>query len=476
MTQLEAGLELAGRFRLQRPLGRGGSAEVWAATDNTTGTEVALRLLAARDEAELAALLAGLEADAARLRRLVHPGILRPLAVVAAGDRACVAVELADAGDLGALRGAGWQPIVAALREVVDALQYVHAQGHVHGDLKAGNVLRDRQGRWRLTDFRSGALPEANSPVSLSNASPQQLDGATATVADDVYALGALLYDLLAGGPPLHPGITPERIRAEVPERLGVDGQGAPIPLALTQLVAAMLEKSPRLRPGNLGAVRRAARGHRQLRSCARQPGSGNGPAAPRSRCAARRAAGPASRSRALVAGVFVLLVAGVLAVVFWLPRVVTERGPLVKAAPRTSVTTPAVPAAAAPTVPDPRLAADAALAARGRAEDAARAAAADRWGGADWLEARRLAAVGDGQYRDRDFLAAAASFGDGDDPLPAPCRWGAGGFRRRAQGGPGGLRAGRPAGGHRGLRAGAAHPTWRPGGGPGPGPEPEAG
>ena len=107
MTPLAAGTELAGRFRLQRQLGRGGSAEVSAATDAATGTEVAVRVLAAQDDAEAAALLAGLEADAAQLRRLVHPGILRPLTVVAADHAVCVAMELADGGDLGALRGAG---------------------------------------------------------------------------------------------------------------------------------------------------------------------------------------------------------------------------------------------------------------------------------------------------------------------------------------------------------------------------------
>ena len=92
--------------------------------------------------------------------------------------------------------------------------------------------------------------------MSLSTVSPQQLSGASPTVSDDVYALGALLYDLLSGAPPLHPGITPERIRDEIPARLGVDGSGQPLPLALIQLVAALLEKSPARRPVGMAAVR----------------------------------------------------------------------------------------------------------------------------------------------------------------------------------------------------------------------------
>ncbi|MDH5255531.1 MAG: serine/threonine protein kinase [Gammaproteobacteria bacterium] len=413
MTPLAAGTELAGRFRLQRLLGRGGSAEVWAATDTTAGAEVALRVLPAQDDAETAALLAGLEADAAQLRRLVHPGILRPLAVVAADHRVCVAVELADGGDLGVLRGAGWQAVVAAIREVADALQYVHAQGLTHGDLKAANVLRDRQGRWRLTDFRSGSLPDATAPVSLSTVSPQQLDGSPPTAADDIYSLGAVLYDLLAGQPPLHPGITPERIRGEVPPRLGVDGTGEAVPRALTQLVAAMLEKSPRLRPGSLGAVRAlladiAAEAVRPPLPPATDGGTEPAWRRPPLRGAA---AAPAPRSRWLVAAAFIVVLAAVLAVVFWLPGLVTGRGPLVSASPPAPVVVPAPPAAVVPVEADPRRSADTALAGRLSAEGEAQAAGADRWGGAEWLEARRLAGLGDAQYKARDFAAAAASF-----------------------------------------------------------------
>ena len=99
MAQLAAGRELAGRFHLQRLLGRGGSAEVWAASDSITGTDVALRLLVTPNDAAAAAFVVGLLADADRLGRLAHPGIVRPLSVFADGSFACVALELAD-GDV----------------------------------------------------------------------------------------------------------------------------------------------------------------------------------------------------------------------------------------------------------------------------------------------------------------------------------------------------------------------------------------
>lgn len=408
MAELTAGVELAGRFRLTRLLGRGGNAEVWAATERSSGAEVALRVLAAADPPGAAALALGLQADADRLSRLVHPGILRPLSVLADGTLVCVAFEVADRGDLGAMRGQGYQAIVAAIREVADALQYVHAQGQTHGDLKAGNVLLDRQGRWRLTDFRSTQLPGSGPLASLSTISPQQLDGAPPTPADDIYSLGALLYDLLAGQPPLHPGINPERIRTEVPPRLGVDGQGQAVPVALTQLVAAMLEKSPTRRPGSLGAVRSLLA--EIVAPAVRRPALLPGAQPVTGDPVRRRATVVASRSPVLVGAGLLLLVAAVLAVVVWLPRVVSERGPLITAAPAPAPSSTSASGPAPPTAPDGRAAAATARSERQRSEAAARAAGADRWGGAEWLEARRLAERGDTRFLERDFEAAAAS------------------------------------------------------------------
>ena len=255
MSELAAGMVLAGRFRLIRGLGRGGSSEVWLAEDPVLATEVALKIVPAADAAAACRLADALRSDLQLLQRFVHPGIVRIHAVYVDGARCCISMEPVIGADPGALRGAAWQSIVAAVIEVVEALQYAHAQGVIHGDLKTGNLLCDTAGHWRLSDFQMAALG-TDGAVSLSAASPQQLDGAPPAVSDDVYALGALLHDLLSGAPPLHPGVTPARIRTEVPARLGVDGSGQTLPLALVQLVAALLEKSPARRPAGMTAVR----------------------------------------------------------------------------------------------------------------------------------------------------------------------------------------------------------------------------
>lgn len=352
MSELAAGLMLAGRFRLIRLLGRGGSAEVWLAEDTLLATEVALKIIPVADPVAASRLAETLRRDLLPLQRLVHPGIVRIHAVYVDGERCCISMEPVTGADPGALRGAGWQHIVAAVIEVVEALQYAHARGVVHGDLKLANLLCDDAGHWRLSDFQAAAF-SAGAAVSLSSVSPQQLDGAPPGVSDDVYALGALLYDLLAGAPPLHPGITPARIRGEVPARLGVDGSGQVLPLALVRLVAALLEKSAARRPAGMAAVRAVLEDVVQDAEPQPQPQPDRGAAdasAKPGRSTARLQRLPRRGATGLPAWLVyaggILLLAGLGGVLFILPKLVSER-PVVRPPPP-AVATP-VPAQSLP-------------------------------------------------------------------------------------------------------------------------------
>jgi len=417
MPGLTAGSTVAGRFRLLRLLGSGSHSTVWAAEDEQAARPVALKV--ASDDAVAASLLrAGFE----QARALVHPGILRPLEFIE-GPPACLVMPPVEGGDLGQLRGAGWRVVLSALLDVAEALDHAHRQGIVHRDLKPANVLREADGRWLISDFGTAGW---DSGGTLPAMSPQQLDGAPPTVGDDVYGLGALAFELLAGAPLFHPDASAARIRGERPAIPATDLSGAALPLALRNLLAATLDKDPVRRPASAAAWRAALAG---ILADAPADALADAPAAGESILAVARrameqapAAAPPVRRHGLPAvavygGLALLLVVAVLVIGF-LPDWMRGRQPLVTAAapPEAAATasSPAAPAAADVTAAPPAVAVaevDAALGEFLRLDDDLKKAGADRWGGSDWSALRSQAQAADSAYRGRDLAAALAGY-----------------------------------------------------------------
>jgi Protein kinase domain len=255
MTALTPGLELGARFVLVRRIGRGGSAEVWLATDRARGERVALKFL---DEAFSgdAVRIARLEAEVARARRLPPEFTVATYGLELAGGLRFLAMEYLEGGDLGQMRGRSFASWSRAADDVAAALEALHAQDLVHGDLKCANVFLDRDGRAKLGDFGltalAGTLAAGHSPY---NASPQRLRGDPAQPADDLYACGALLYELIAGHPPYYPEITRDRVLYEPVPPLLPRGE---VPVAVQELALRLLAKSVSERPRDAGAVRRS--------------------------------------------------------------------------------------------------------------------------------------------------------------------------------------------------------------------------
>ncbi len=254
MKELTPGLELGARHVLVRRLGRGGSAEVWLAVDRERGERVALKLLdesAASDSARMARLVD----EIARARTLPPEFTVAVHGVEQSEGRTFLVMEYFDGGDLGQLRGRSFESWAQAADDVAAALEALHARGLVHRDLKCANVMLDGAGRARLADFGLTALagsrtPEGGSPY---NASPQQLRGDPAQPADDLYAYGALLYELIAGHPPYYPEITRDRVLHEpVPPLLP---RGA-VPVGVRELALRLLAKRPDERPASAADAR----------------------------------------------------------------------------------------------------------------------------------------------------------------------------------------------------------------------------
>jgi tetratricopeptide (TPR) repeat protein len=243
-AMLEPGQVYAARFDLVRPLAAGHGGGTWLARDREDGREVVLRFRVAADHAGDRLLAA-----------VRHPSLLAPIRCIDGEDGPVDVFEYLPGGEIGKLRGRPWPLLVRRLLPVVDALSQVHAAGWVHGDVKTSNVLLDADGLAHLVDLGSarpiGATDASGgSPYSTS---PERLDGAPAAAADDIYAFGVLLYELIGGHPPFYPDVTPQRVREEVPTP--VAGRPAP-PEPLRALIARCLAKDVAARPASMNELR----------------------------------------------------------------------------------------------------------------------------------------------------------------------------------------------------------------------------
>ncbi|MSQ91849.1 MAG: serine/threonine protein kinase [Gammaproteobacteria bacterium] len=252
MMEPTPGLELGARFVLIRQLGSGGTSEVWLANDATRGEPVALKIFFQADPglaARLAAELAGVRSLGVEHAVPIHD-------VLRVEDCSLVVMEYQQGGDLGQFRGRSFESWKQAADNVIGALAAAHAQNLIHRDLKCSNVLLDATGRARLADFSLAALAGGPAPPGGSpyNASPQQLRGAPATPADDLYALGAMFYELIAGHPPYYPEITRERVLFEPVPPLLPRGT---VPVGVRELALRLLAKSPQERPASLPELRK---------------------------------------------------------------------------------------------------------------------------------------------------------------------------------------------------------------------------
>jgi eukaryotic-like serine/threonine-protein kinase len=276
MTETGAATErrrLGGRYRMEALLATGGMGEVWAAMDLLLDKAVAVKVLGGA--------LAGDGRAAERLRRearaaarLEHPGIARVLDLGEQDGRPYLVMELLEGESLAARidRAGAMAPPEAArvVAAVADALEAAHRAGVVHRDVKPGNVFLTSDGAVKVLDFGiASAAGEATlttgemlgTPAYLA---PERVLGDPATPAADIYALGVVLYELLAGRRPFDDGSGIELAMAHVharPERLAVAASSAP-PFLVAACERAMA-KDPSARPPSAAAFARLVRAQR---------------------------------------------------------------------------------------------------------------------------------------------------------------------------------------------------------------------
>jgi serine/threonine-protein kinase len=205
---------LADRYELLAPLARGGMGQVWRARDRLLNRTVAVKIL--RSEfTDDSAFRARFRAEAQHAASLMHPNIASVFdyGEVPAGTGEPVAylvMELVEGESLAVLqqreRRLGVARALSVLRQTAAALAAAHAAGIVHRDVKPGNVLVAPDGTVKITDFgvawSASSVPLTGTGQVIGTAhylSPEQAQGAKATPASDVYALGAVAYECLAG-------------------------------------------------------------------------------------------------------------------------------------------------------------------------------------------------------------------------------------------------------------------------------------
>jgi hypothetical protein len=252
-----AGFELVlGRYRPLRPLGTGGSGSVWLARDERTGLDVALKIVAREGKSAMRA-----EREAAAAAHLRHPACLRAYGFARDSQHVYIAYEFVPGRTYREALREGQlteEAAIEACAQVCDGLAHAHAAGILHRDIKPSNVLLadgDRVSA-RVLDFGLAQMAEAETlteqgdvPGTLAYISPERLSGNEATPAADIWAVGVMLWEALAGRHPFWRGSMLETARAIEAGARPLGDLRPDLPKRLLRLVDSTLSPSPARRP-----------------------------------------------------------------------------------------------------------------------------------------------------------------------------------------------------------------------------------
>ncbi|MEU0019614.1 serine/threonine-protein kinase [Streptomyces rochei] len=297
------GETIGGRYRLVDKLGQGGMGEVWRARDLRLQRDVAVKRLLADGPFCGEKAKERFAREARLTARIEHPAVptVHDWGRDGRGDTEILylVMELVRGHTLGELlRKSGrfaCADVAAIADQVADALTHAHRLGIVHRDLKPANVMLTADGRTKVMDFGIAAAlePEEGEPVLTGTGdlpgtagfiAPERATGGAATPSGDLYALGCLLYELIAGKPPLTAPTPWALVYRHVQDRPPpVASHRQDIPADLAALVDGLLAKSPEERPA-AARVRAVVRRHLAPPAAGEQSGSRRtaGPVLPR--------------------------------------------------------------------------------------------------------------------------------------------------------------------------------------------------
>ncbi|TDK24623.1 serine/threonine-protein kinase [Arthrobacter crusticola] len=261
-----SGITLGGRFQLTERIAIGGMGEVWKARDKVLGRVVAIKILKEEYSGD-PAFLNRFRAEARHTALLNHEGIANVFDYGEEGGSAYLVMELVPGQPLSAVieREGVLSPdrALSIIGQTATALAVAHRQGLVHRDVKPGNILVLPDGRVKITDFGIARLAD-QVPLTATGQvmgtaqylAPEQATGQQATGSSDIYALGVIGYELLAGRRPFSG-------ESQIAIALAQVNDAPPplpehIPHPVRALIASMLAKDPSDRPGDAESLSRA--------------------------------------------------------------------------------------------------------------------------------------------------------------------------------------------------------------------------
>jgi eukaryotic-like serine/threonine-protein kinase len=269
MSQVGPGTVLAGRYRLTEHIAGGGMGDVWRGVDDVLARTIAVKILLPSLVAE-PGFAARFRDEARTMATINHPGVVNVYDYGADGGVTYLVMEYVEGDALSkTLSQVGRltpQRTMSLIAQAADALQAAHEKGIVHRDVKPANLLVRPNGTLVLTDFgiarREAAASNLTAVGSVlgtaSYISPEQASGLGASPLSDVYALGVVAYQCLAGRRPFE-GASPIEIAVQhveaIPPPLPPD-----VPPAVRALVERCLAKAPGARFPSAAALASAAR------------------------------------------------------------------------------------------------------------------------------------------------------------------------------------------------------------------------
>ena len=267
-----SGLTFGGRYKLGNRIAIGGMGEVWEAIDNVIGRTVAIKIL--KDEyLGDPGFLERFRAEARHAALVNHEGIANVFDYGEEEGSAFLVMELVPGEALSTIlereRVLSTDKVLDIVAQTASALQAAHAAGLVHRDIKPGNLLITPEGRVKITDFGIARIADqvpltATGQVmgTVQYLSPEQASGHPASPSTDVYSMGIVAYECLAGRRPF----TGESQVAIAMAQINEQAPDLPVTVSepVRNLVLSCIAKKPADRPASAAHLSRAAQALRR--------------------------------------------------------------------------------------------------------------------------------------------------------------------------------------------------------------------